>query len=185
MKKQGLLSLTGIALLGLIVLMALHEWDYRSETSAEQRPDVPTLVLEQMSAVRHKPDGNVQYELSAASLAWYEATSRSEMLEPKVEMFGNTASWLVRANQGNMRESEKRIELTGDVRANREGPEPLNLRTETLVYHAAEERLEIPVPVSIQHVGGKTRAGKLDADLKKGVIEIRGGVETHYVPTAD
>ena len=185
MRKQGLLSLTGIALLGLIVLMTLHEWDYRSGASSELRPDVPTLLLEQMSAVRHQPDGRPQYALSAESLAWYEVTSRSEMSQPRVEMFGNTANWLVRANQGNMRESEKRIELKGDVRASRGGPEPLSLRTETLVYHAAQERLEIPVPVSIQHEGGRTRAGKLDADLKKGVIEIRGGVETRYVPTAD
>ncbi len=185
MKRQGLLSLSGIALLAMIVLMTLHEWDYSTAPPTPERPDVPTLILEQMDATRHKPDGTPDYHLSASSLAWYETSNRSEMLEPRVEMFGNTARWLVQANQGNMRESEKRIELQGAVRAQRDGPEPISLRTEKLIYHAGEERLEIPVAVQIAHPGGRTRAGKLDADLNKGVIEIKGGVETRYVPTAD
>jgi len=184
-KRQGLLSLTGIALLGLIVLMTLHEWDYSSAPPAPDRPDVPTLILDQMHASRHKANGTLQYRLDAANLAWFQASNRSEMQAPEVEMFGNTARWLVQANQGNMRESEKRIELQGNVRAERDGVEPLSLQTERMIYHAAEERLEIPVAVQIRHQGGRTRAGKLDADLRRGVIEIRGGVETRYVPTAD
>lgn len=185
MKRQGLLSLTGIGLLGLIVLMTLHEWDYSTPPASPDRPDVPTLILDQMQATRHKPDGSPQYHLSAANLSWFEASNRSQLDHPQVEMFGNTARWLVRANQGNMREAEKRIELNGDVRAERDGPEPINLRTERLIYLASEERIDIPVAVQITHQGGKTRAGSLQADMKKGVIEIRGGVETRYVPIAD
>src|SRR5690606_1905033 len=70
-KKQGLLSLTGIALLGLIVLMTLHEWDYATPPAPEQRPDVPTLVLEELDATRHGESGEPIYRITANGLAWF------------------------------------------------------------------------------------------------------------------
>src|SRR5690606_37131803 len=88
-KKQGLLSLTGIALLALIVLMTLQEWDYAAPPPPAARPDTPTLVLEQMQAQRHKPDGAIQYRLEASGLTWFEASDRSALDAPSVEMFGN------------------------------------------------------------------------------------------------
>ncbi|MDF1781600.1 MAG: LPS export ABC transporter periplasmic protein LptC [Alcanivoracaceae bacterium] len=184
MKRQGILSLTGVALLGLIVLMTLHEWDYSSATNTAQREDLPTLVIEQMSAIRHNPDGTPQYRIKAQGLTWFEVTDRSELENPDVEMFGNKARWLVTAEKGEMRQTEKQIDLRGSVRAKRTGDDPLSIVTEHLVYHTSEQRLVIPTSVKIEHIGGRTKAGKLDADLKQGIIKIRGGVETRYAPTA-
>lgn len=184
MKRQGILSLTGIALLGLIVLMTLHEWDYAAPLLTPERPDVPALILENMSSVRHNADGSRQYSLSAKSLSWFETSNRSELSEPAVEMFGNNANWFVSANQGKMQQGRKIMDLSGNVQARRDGSAPLSLETERLIYHANEERLHIPTKVRIEHLGGNTHAGQLDADLRKGIIKIKGGVETHYVPTS-
>lgn len=184
MKKQGILSLTGIALLGLIVLMTLHEWDYAAPLITAERPDVPALILENMTSVRYNADGSRQYSVSAKNLSWFETSNRSELSEPSVEMFGNKANWFVSANQGKMQQEKKIMDLSGNVHARRDGLAPLSLQTEHLIYHANEERLHIPAKVSIKHVGGNTRAGQLDADLQQGIIKIKGGVETHYVPTS-
>lgn len=183
MKRQGILSLTGIALLGLIVLMTLHEWDYAVAPTPQERADVPALVLKNMSSTRHNEDGSRQYQIKATSLIWFEASNRSELTQPVVEMFGNNANWFVSANTGKMQQEEKKLELRGNVQARRNGPQPLSLTTELLIYMADEERLSIPSDVSIDHQGGHTRAGQLDADMKQGVIKMQGGVETHYVPT--
>ena len=82
-----------------------------------------------------------------------------------------------------MRQSEKIIDLQGEVRAQREGDAPLSLETAQLVYHADDERLVVPTPVVIRHEGGETRAGQLDADLRNGVMTMADGVETRYAPT--
>jgi len=182
-KKQGLLSLTGIALLGLIVLMTLHEWDYATPPAPEQRPDVPTLVLEHLDATRHGESGEPIYRITANGLAWFEVTDRSTLDAPRVEMFGNKGRWLIEAKKGEMRQSEKIIDLQGEVRAQREGDAPLSLETAQLVYHADDERLVVPTPVVIRHEGGETRAGQLDADLRNGVMTMADGVETRYAPT--
>lgn len=184
MKKQGILSITGIAILGLIVLMTLHEWDYAAPLITPERPDVPSLILENMQSVRHNADGTRQYSISAEGLSWFEKGNRSELTGPSVEMFSNNANWFVSANQGKMQQEKKVIELNGSVHARRDGPAPLSLKTERLTYYANEERLHIPAKVNVDHVGGNTRAGQLDADLKQGVIKMKGGVETHYVPTS-
>lgn len=183
MKKQGLLSLTGIALLALIVLMTLHEWDYATPPAPDQRPDVPTLVLEQLNATRHDESGKPVYRITASGLAWFEVTNRSTLEAPLVEMFGNKGRWLITAKKGEMRQSEKIIDLQDEVRAQREGDAPLSLETARLVYHAEGERLVIPAAVVIHHEGGETRAGQLEADLKNGVITMADGVETRYAPT--
>lgn len=182
MKRQGLLSLTGIALLSLIVLMTLHEWDYATPPPAERRDDTPTLVLEGMHAVRHTDSGALQYRLDADNLTWFEVTNRSTLEGPSVEMFGNNARWLIRAKQGEMRQAEKVIDLRGDVRAERDGPAGLTLQTEHLVYYADKEKLVIPAPSTIRHQGGQTSTGKLEADLRRGVMTLHNGVETRYVP---
>lgn len=183
MKKQGLLSLTGIALLALIVMMTLHEWDYATPPAPEQRPDVPTLVLEQLNAVRHDERGEPVYRITASGLSWFEVTNRSTLDAPLVEMFGNKGRWLIEAKKGEMRQSEKIIDLQGGVYAQREGDAPLSLETARLVYHADKEKLVIPGSVLIQHEGGETRAGQLEADLRNGVMTMADGVETRYVPT--
>lgn len=182
MKKQGLLSLTGIALLALIVLMTLQEWDYAAPPPPAARPDTPTLVLEQMQALRHTADGAIQYRLEASGLTWFEASDRSALDAPSVEMFGNKGRWLIKSKQGEMRQSEKIIDLQGQVLAQREGESPLLLETEQLIYQVEQERLQIPVAATITHEGGQTRAGELDADLKNGILTMRNGVETRYAP---
>lgn len=182
MKKQGLLSLTGIALLALIVLMTLHEWDYAAPPPPATRADTPTLVLEQMQATRHTEAGTIQYHLDAANLTWFEASDRSTLDAPSVEMFGNKGRWLIKAKQGEMRQSEKIIDLQGQVLAEREGESPLRLTTEHLIYDVDRERLQIPVAATVMHQGGRTDAGELDADLKNGILTMRNGVETRYAP---
>ena len=184
MKRQGVLSLTGVALLGLIVMMTLHEWDYATPPPPPVRPDTPTMVLEQMHATSHDADGQLQYNISADDLTYFEVSDRSTLTQPHLEMFGKKARWLVTAKQGEMQQTQKIIDLRGDVSAEREGDQPLSLKTEHLIYHADQQTLVIPAAVDITHEGGHTHAGQLEADMKQGIITMKGGVETRYVPTA-
>src|SRR5690606_5911006 len=118
----------------------------------------------------------------ASGLTWFEASDRSALDAPSVEMFGNKGRWLIESKQGEMRQSEKIIDLQGQVLAQREGESPLLLETEHLIYQVDQERLQIPVAATVTHEGGQTRAGKLDADLKNGILTMRNGVETRYAP---
>lgn len=183
-KRQGLLSLTGIALLGLIVLMTLHEWDYALPDGRAPRDDVPSMVLEGIRAVSHQEDGTPEYRVAAASLTFYENSQRSQLTDPQIELFGRQGRWEVQAEQGQMDQVRKIIELDGNVKASRHGAQPVSLSADHLIYHADEERLQIPVPTHIMHEGGETRAGRLEANLREGLLVMQEGVETRYVPPA-
>lgn len=181
-KRRGLLSLTGIGLLGLIVLMTLHEWDYALPRSGERPEDQPSIILHGARAVSHRPDGSEEYEVEADRLTFFEASQRSELARPQVTLFDSAASWLVRAEHGAMDQHRKVIRLTGAVRARRDGPQPIEVDTDHLVYDARRERMTIPAPVEVRHQGGVTRAGELEADLERGVLMMNNGVETRYAP---
>lgn len=183
-KRRGLLSLTGIALLGLIVLMTLHEWDYALPDGGLAAEDQPSIILQGARAVSHKPDGNAEYEIEAESLTFFEVSQRSELGGPSLTLFGEEARWQVSARKGAMDQDRKVIQLSGNVHALREGASPLDVSTDRLVYDARQERMTIPVPVKVRHEGGVTHAGELEADLKQGVLLMGEGVETRYAPQA-
>ena len=50
MKRQGLLSASGILLLGLIVLMTLHEWDNPLEEDREAFLNAPMIIADRIVA---------------------------------------------------------------------------------------------------------------------------------------
>lgn len=181
-KRRGLLSLTGIGLLGLIALMTLHEWDYSLPRGGERPEDQPSIILHGARAVSHKPDGNEEYEVEAETLTFFEIGQRAELTYPRVKLFGNDAQWQVSANKGEMDQDRKIIHLSGSVRARRGGTEPIEVTTDRMVYDARDERMTIPVPVEVHHPGGVTRAGELEADLEHGLLLMDEGVETRYAP---
>lgn len=50
MRRQGLLSASGILLLGLIVLMTLHEWDNPLEDDREAFLSAPLIIADTITA---------------------------------------------------------------------------------------------------------------------------------------
>ena len=73
MKRQGLLSATGILMLGLVMLMTLHEWDSTLPGQDNAVLEAPAIIADNVTArAFSEEDGSLQYHLTADNLVQFE-----------------------------------------------------------------------------------------------------------------
>ena len=86
MKRQGLLSATGILLLGLVMLMTLHEWDSALPGQDNAVAMAPAIIADQVSArAFSEKDGSLQYHLTADSLVQFRPQSAHQDASPSTD----------------------------------------------------------------------------------------------------
>lgn len=180
MRRQGLLSTTGLALIALIIGLTLHEWEDQVPLGDNTEPTGPALVVEGAEAHSFSETGELSYRLTAERLSRFEDIQRTEMTAPRVEVIRTDQHWTVTADNGLLEGPDNDLLLAGNVRAERHGGEPLLLTTPRLRYFPSSERVEAPEHVVIHHPGGETRAGHLQADIGTGILTLGGRVESHY-----
>lgn len=182
MKRQGLLSTTGLLLLGLIAAMTLHEWEDVVPGSQEtpQQKRAPTLVASGIQARSFDDNGELRYQLSAQHLTRSADGERTNLTQPDLTVKGNDRVWTIDADQGEVAGSGNEITFSGNVHAHGDGQQPLSLDTSTLHYYPDRKTVSAPDSVVITHPSGTTRAGSLEADLAAGTLQLRGQVETRY-----
>lgn len=184
MKRQGLLSTTGLVLIALIIGLTLHEWEDQVPLRDNTQPTGPALVVEGAKAHSFSETGELSYRLTAERLSRFEDIQRTEMVSPRVEVIRTDQRWTVNADSGIVEGPDNDLLLAGNVLAQRRGDAPLRLSTARLRYFPEGNRVEAPSDVVIQHPGGETRAGHLDADIGTGILNLGGRVESRYVPAS-
>ena len=184
MKRQGLLSLTGILLLVLLALLTMHEWERvvpdGNAKPADKAP--PMLQLSGVSGRSFGKLGDTEFTMEASHLNWLEKKGISEVTQPRIWLPLADGDWQIEADRGTMKEGRGQILLDGNVVARRDSAMPLQLETASLQYLARTERVMAPGEVLIRTQQGSIRAGAMEADLPAQVINLRNGVETRYVP---
>lgn len=180
MKRQGLLSTTGLALIVLIIGLTLHEWEDQVPLGEEREPRGPALVVEGARAHSFNEHGALRYRLIAESLNRFEKQQRTDMTAPRVEVFQTDQRWTVNADTGVLEGPDNDLLLRGNVQAVRHDGETLRLTTTTLNYLPSRNLVRAPQAVLIEHVGGTTRAGRLEADIGTGTLMLENRVESRY-----
>ena len=105
MKRQGLLSASGILLLGLIVWMTLHEWDNPLEEDREAFLSAPMIIADRIVAKAYdEEDGRVQYRLVADHLEQYERDALTTLTEPVLRMDNSNGLWTIQSRRGSARQ---------------------------------------------------------------------------------
>lgn len=181
MKREGLLSATGVLLLGIIALLTLHEWEDRVPGLSRQQIEAPALIIEGMRAEAFTASGALQYRLSAGEVIQFDHDNSMRITTPQLELRSPELTWEIHAEQGAMVDDGRLVTLSQGVNARYlAGDQPLTIQTGELQYRPRDEQLSVPGSVEIVHTGGHTRAGALDADLRTGLIQLRNRVESHY-----
>ena len=180
MRRQGLLSATGLILLGLIVLMTLHEWEDRMPELLGSQVDTPLLIAEQISAQSFTTEGLLEYDLHAEELMEMDGLGETLLKRPRLALHDPALAWEVLSEEGQVTEQGRHIRLLGNVSARHHGEEPLLLETGELIYRPSQEQLSTPGAVQITHPSGSTRAGAMEANLATGVLELKERVESRY-----
>ena len=83
MKRQGLLSATGILMLGLVMLMTLHEWDSTLPGQDNAVMMAPAIIADDVTArAFSEKDGTLQYHLTADNLVQFDPVSYTHLTLP-------------------------------------------------------------------------------------------------------
>lgn len=181
MKRQGLLSLTGIILLSLIVMMTLHEWDdVVTRPSDSEQEALPTLKLTGIDSRHFDQAGESDMALQARAVTWREDGEQADIEQPRLAVSLDTGDWLITAERGVMGQLDGAVALQGNVRATQAGSNGITLESDALDYTRDDETVRSPGPVTLRHQQAVTRAGALEADMKHSVLTFTGGVETVY-----
>ncbi|MGJ3256624.1 MAG: LPS export ABC transporter periplasmic protein LptC [Alcanivorax sp.] len=180
MKRQGLLSATGILMLGLVMLMTLHEWDDTLPGQEDAILTAPAIVAKNITArAFSEEDGRLQYYLTAKTLTQYDHNPLTEMQQPELEMANDKGSWTIVSKQGVVQENGDLIVFSGDVKA-RNQQQKITLDTQELRFLSDTSIASSPGDVDIEFESGRTRAGALEADLDKGILTLEKGVKSEF-----
>lgn len=182
MNRDAALSAAGLIVLGLVVLLALHQWEDRDRiTDAEERPETPALILDGVAAESFSDSGLLRYRLRSQQAMHFDGDSRTEVTSPLLELRDPELLWEITAQRGHVEDNNARVRLVESVHA-RHHREDLEVETSEVHYRPADEILWMPSAVVIRHPLGTIRAGSLEANLVTGYLELRQSVESRYVP---
>ncbi len=182
MNRDVLLSAAGLILLGLVVLLALHQWEERDRlTDAGEQPETPALILDGVAAESFSESGLLRYRLRSQQAMHFDGDSRTEVTGPLLELRDPELLWEITARRGHVEDNNRRVRLVENVHA-RHHREHLEVETSEVHYRPADEILWMPSSVVIRHPSGTIRAGSLEADLITGHLELRQSVESRYEP---
>ncbi len=180
MKRQGLLSASGILLLGLVVLMTLHEWDSTLPGEDQGVLTAPAIVANKITArAFSEEDGELQDHLIADNLVQYDHDPLTEMTQPQLSMANEQGTWTITSDDGTVQENGKLIVFTGEVEA-RNPDQNIELDTNELRFDSDTNTATSPADAVLRFESGETRAGSLEADLDKGVLSLDQGVESEF-----
>ena len=180
MKRQGLLSASGIVLLGLIVLMTLHEWDNPLESDREAFLSAPLIIADDIVAKAYDRDtGQVLYDLKATHLEQYQREALTTLTEPDLRLDNDKGAWTIRSRRGEVRDNGDIIVFIDQVNARSETRD-VTLTTDQLEYLNDANRIRAPGAVTLLHPDGRTRAGNMESDLTNGEIILGRGVASEF-----
>lgn len=180
MKRQGLLSATGILLLGLVVMMTLHEWDSSLPGEDQAVLTAPAIVAKQITARAFSEEtGELQYHLVAENLVQYDHNPLTEMTRPQLAMANDKGEWTITSDNGTVQDNGKLIVFTGAVET-RNLQQKIELDTDELRFDSDTNIATSPGDATLRFESGETRAGALEADLDKGVLSLDQGVESEF-----
>ena len=180
MKRQGLLSATGILLLGLVMLMTLHEWDDSLPGQELAEETAPAILATGVTArAFNDKDGKLQYLLTADDLVQYDHSPRTEMQNPTLEMSNDKGRWTITSTNGTVQNNGDLIIFAGDVKA-LNPLQKIELDTQELQFNSEANIATSPGEVELRFENGQTQAGALEADLDKGILSLEQGVKSEF-----
>lgn len=180
MKRQGLLSASGVILLGLIVLMTLHEWENPLEPDREAFLNAPLIIADNITAKAYAPNtGHVQYNLKADHLEQYQRQALTQLTNPDLSMENKNGTWTIRSQRGEVRDDGAIIVFMDQVKAH-SMTNGVDLTTDELRYLNKENRVVAPGDLTLRHRDGSTRAGRMEADLTSGKMTLGQGVVSDF-----
>lgn len=186
------MSARGSLWLPLVVLLLLAGLSFWIERVVQAPADIrqttqssPEGIMENFEALRTDLAGNPQYRLSAKRLKHYSGSKRTEMEFPRfVQLSGQTGEINTTAKQATVSPEGDEIDLQGEVivmRAAQPGQSVMTLRTARLLAYPDRNLLRAPGTVEVHDDTLNLRAGAMEYNANRRIIELTGRVKARYI----
>lgn len=193
--KRGLLSTTGLGLLGVLVFASLNHWPQPLAWVADEGPGEPgkqpDYVIHNFHAVDLDEQGRLRYELSAEKLVHFAQPARARLVNPDMVFHRREDAdlpddpWELTAESGMVRGEGDELVLDGNVRVARTLPDAgqnMTLETAQLVVYGKREVATTSHPVVMRSALGELSGTGMELDMRNGRLELLANVRGHYDP---
>ena len=138
----------------------------------------PDVIVDGMALTRFDLTGKPQYTLDARQMTHYPAQAQSQLAEPVVHYQRDDGQIRLSADNGLARDDGERVDLAGQVRAERTLPgKPVaTFASESLVLWPNTEQAKSIDPVVLTQDGAEVHGNGMTANNLFGDITLTGGV---------
>ncbi|TVO62447.1 LPS export ABC transporter periplasmic protein LptC [Denitromonas ohlonensis] len=170
-------------IMALAALAAGSIWLERISTDPNATPEPkamlgPDVIVEHMALTRFDLTGTPQYYIDAQQMRHLPAQAQSELIEPIVRYERDGMHLRLTADHGVTRDDGERVDLKGQVRAQRTLPDKpeSTFTSDTLVLWPNTEQAKSIDPVVLTQDGAVVYSKGMTADNLFGEITLTGGV---------
>ncbi|MFK8052936.1 MAG: LPS export ABC transporter periplasmic protein LptC [Woeseiaceae bacterium] len=182
----------GVMLLTLLVALAVVSWYLGRDITEVDLDDsnAPRVTsgyyLLDAEIVGTDESGTERYRINAGQ-ATQSAIGEPIQLEDVRVLYGESdaAHWLINANGAVLKDDNKNLQLTGDVRAvwsDAKSAKPMRMTTETLAFDATLRIVETDDKVKFDVGLGELVATGMRASLDNNTIELRSNIRGQFTP---
>jgi len=173
--------LAGIGGFCLLVLYVTFYWG-NSYTPAEisTKLDRVDFYLNNATTKTFNEQGELASIISSPRAEFFQKQQTGIFATPTMDIYRqNNERWLIKAQQGEWKEVEEQLTLTGNVNAQR-SPQPMSIESEKMIAFPKTRQAETDLPVTIRTPEGILRAIGMQADLDADRIEFLQQVRGQY-----
>jgi lipopolysaccharide export system protein LptC len=173
----------------LMALLALGTWWLVKNTplltpapeSTELRPD-PDYLMEQFAIDRFDRNGRLRVRVEGDRLRHYPDTDRYEIDRARIRALSLDGQVTLAVAERALANGDiSEVQLLGGAQVTSQGPrgEALEMRSEFLHAFLVTERVQTHLPVTVTDSSNRLRAGGLDYDHGRRLLELKGPVRAH------
>ncbi|MDI9244931.1 LPS export ABC transporter periplasmic protein LptC [Marinobacter sp. CHS3-4] len=176
------LAITVIALVA--VLWQSDETAEPSDAAALRGEAEPDAFVVGGQFLSFDETGHLTNRIESQRVEQFESDQLTRMQSPRATLFGKAgeASWKAEADQGQLKQAQELMELSGNVRIIRlaDDSAPLSLSTEALTLNNSDRTIYTDKPVTIEDPLGVTRSTGMKAWIDDRILELNAEVEGRY-----
>jgi len=171
------------ALVTAALIFAWHGFQEPTQLAAAPAKEPPRYAITGVQWLRLGPEGEPEFRAEAESVDYF-ADESAEMRNVKLDSLGGYSSpWHVEAPRGQAPARERRLKLTGGVRASGAlARERVSLVTPRLWVDLLRRELHTDAPVELQSDFRSATARGLRSDFAGEHVQLLNDVRVDYVP---
>lgn len=161
-------------------------WIYESRSKTTVlRPEIeiPTDIdyfLDKPKYLSFNQAGNLDYQLQSPYLEHFTRDDISRLKEPRLEVYRAGGDWHVNASRGDIYHQKNWLKLSDDVFIQKQGPNGMQARSESMLFEADRNILSSEETVVIESGNSRIRGDKAVFDLENEVYTLKNTRSIYY-----